>query len=212
MRDKDEGRIKLILKILKKEERLIKNDLIERLESKGKLSRQTAINAIDMAVKLEQIIREEDVRGKLPIVWLSIPPEFRKADHQYIKAVERIIELYNENFSAFRDRYESLSIDNREEGVELFQYFFRGIVVIVELMMESFKETKRWTEFMDYLKSQQEEFKKLASTETEEDIDRIASYILREHFFDVSETLEDIQYYLMEINRKDPLPEKDSSH
>jgi len=204
MREKYKAKIKLILKILKKEDRLIKNNLIELLMVKGKMSRQTAINAIDMAVNSQQIIREEGVRGKLPIVWLSIPPDINKLDDQFIKPVERMINLYEKNFSAFRDRYKSLSIDNREDGLELFQYLFLRIVAIIDQMMHSFKDTKRWTEFMDYFISQQKEFKKLTSTESKEDLARISGYILGQNFSDVAETLEDIQHYLMDIDRRSP--------
>ena len=204
MRDKDKARIKLILKILKKEERLIKNDLIERLIKKGKLSRQTVINAIDLAVKSQQIIREEDVRGKLPIVWLSITPDIKKIEEQLFKEIEPVITTFDENFSAFSDRYSSLSIDDRAAGLEFFQYFFRCIVAIVDFMMSSFKESKLWPDLMDHLKSKQEDFQKLTSTETKEDLHQISGYILGEHFLDMDEAFEEVKDFLMYIGRRYP--------
>ena len=111
---------------------------------------------------------------------------------------------FDENFSAFTDRYASLSIDDRADGLELFQYLFRCIVVILDFMMQSFKESKLWPDLMEHLKSKQEEFKKLTSTETKEDLNQISGYILGEHFFDINEAFEDARDYLMEISKKYP--------
>ena len=204
MRDKDKAKIKLIQKILKKEDRLIKNDLIDLLMVKGKMSRQTAINAIDMAVKSQQIIREEDVRGKLPIVWLSITPDIKKIEELLFKTIEPVITNFDEHFSTFTNRYASLSIDERADGLELFQYLFRCIVAILDLMMQSFKESKLWPDLMEHLKSKQEGFKKLTSTETKEDLNQISGHILGEHFLDMGEAFEDVLDYLMEISKKYP--------
>jgi len=204
MREKDNAKIKLIQKILKKQDRLIKNDLIWLLMVKGKISRQTAINAIDMAVKSQQIIREEDVRGKLPIVWLSIAPDIKKIEELLFKKIELVLTVFDENFSTFTDRYGSLSIDDRADGLELFQYLFRCIVAILDLMMQSFKESKQWTDLMDHLISKQEDFKKLTSTETKEDLHQISGHILGEHFLDMDESFEDVYDYLMDIDRKYP--------
>ena len=204
MRDKAKAKIKLIQKILKKEDRLIKNNLIDLLMVRGKMSRQTAINAIDMAVKSQQIIREEGVRGKLPIVWLSIAPDIKKIEELLFKTIEPVMTNFDENFSAFTDRYASLSIDDRADGLEYFQYLFRCIVVIVDFMMVSFKESKQWTDLMDHLISKQEEFKKLTSTETKEDLHQISGYILGQHFLDMNEAFEDVLDYLMEIDRRYP--------
>lgn len=204
MRDKDKAKIKLIQKILKKEDRLIKNDLIDLLMVRGKMSRQTAINAIDMAVKSQQIIREEDVRGKLPIVWLSIAPDIKKIEELLFKKIESVLTTFDENFSAFTDRYASLSIDDRADGLDLFQYLFRCIVEILDMMNQSFKESKQWTDLMDHLISKQEEFKKLTSTETKEDLHQISGYILGQHFLDMNEAFEDVKDYLMEIDRRYP--------
>ena len=204
MRDKDKAKIKLIQKILKKEDRLIKNDLIDLLMVRGKMSRQTAINAIDMAVKSQQIIREEDVRGKLPIVWLSITPDIKKIEELLFKTIKPVMTNFDENFSAFTDRYASLSIDNRADGLDLFQYLFRCIVEILDMMNQSFKESKQWTDLMDHLISKQEEFKKLTSAETKEDLHQISGYILGQHFLDMNEAFEDVKDYLMEIDRRYP--------
>jgi len=204
MREKDKARIKLIQKILKKEDRLIKNHLIDLLTIKGKISRQTAINAIDMAVKSQQIIREEDVRGKLPIVWLSITPDIKKIEESLYKKIEPIITNFDENFSAFTERYARLSIDDRANGLELFQYLFRCIVTILDMMMQSFKESKQWPGLFEHLKSKQEEFKKLTSTETKENLNQISGYILGQHFLDMNETFDDVLEYLMDISKKHP--------
>ena len=204
MRDKYKAKIKLIQKILKKEDRLIKNDLIDRLKERGKMSRQTAINAIDMAVKSQKIIREEDVRGKLPIVWLSITPDIKKIEELLFKTIKPVITNFDEHFSAFTDRYASLSIDDRADGLELFQYLFRCIVAILDLMMQSFKESKLWPDLMEHLISKQEDFKKLTSTETKEDLNQISGHILGEHFLDMSEAFGDVLEYLEEISKKYP--------
>jgi len=197
----DSERVKMIVKILEKEVKLIKNDLIKRLM--GKMSRQTAINAIDDAVKSKRIIPEKALRGKLPIVWLSLT-EFSKAENLLNQELSGTITGFDDSFSHFYDRYRSLSLEDRADGIDTFQYYFRSIVVILELMMESFKKTKQWTDMMEHLKSYQEEFQKLASTETKEDLAQISLYILGQHSLDTKDAFDDVKDYLTELDKKYP--------
>ncbi len=190
-------RIKLVVEILKKEGRLTKNELIRRLMKEGPMARQTASNAIDEAVELHRIFRQDDVMGeKQHIVFLDISPDISIGEKQLLEELENLLKKYDEKFSVFRDKYSSLSIEDRADGVDVYKYLYRNNNALIEWLVHTFNGTKQWKDLMDNSISRWGEFNKLASTETKEDLDQMSAFLIGQHFLDVKDAFEDVDDYL----------------
>lgn len=193
----DKERIKLVIEILEKEGRLTKNELIRRLKKEGSMARQTASNAIDEAVDIHRIYRQDDVRGqKQHIVFLDISPDISKIEKHYFQELELLLKKFDEKFSIFRDKYSSLSIENRGDGIDTYRYLYRNINMLIEWVYHSFNETKQWKDMFDNSISKWKEFNKLAKTETKDDAVKIGAFLIGQHFLDVKDAFEDVDEYL----------------
>jgi len=197
-----EERINLVVEILKKEGRLIKNELIRRLEKEGPMARQTASNAIDDAVEIHRIFRQDDVWGeKQHIVFLDITPDISKGEKQFLEEIEKLLIKFDAKFSVFIEKYPSLPIEDRAKGVALYKYLYKCINILTEWLYHCFNETKPWTDLMENAKLRWDEFNKLASTETKKDRLQMSAYLLGQNFLEVKNAFGEVDGYLKEINK-----------
>lgn len=194
-------RIKQIVGILKTDGRMQRSKLIKRLEEEGIMSHQTASNTIDEAVKLHKIFRQEDFKGKQKIVWLDINQDIRKWEEQLFAFLEVLIKKYDEKFSIFKNKFSSLSLEEKADGVDAYTYCYRNLIVIVEELVEMFHKTSSWSNMLSDLTSMQKGFIHLASTVKKEEATYISGYLLTEHIADLEDASKDVDKYLKEINK-----------
>ena len=199
----DRKRINLVVEILKKEGRLSKNDLIRRLEKQGPMARQTASNAIDDAVESQRIFRQDDVIGqKQHIVLLDITPEIGIWENQLYETVKNIFEKFDTRFSFFDEKYSSLSVDDKAEGVYVLSYLMTHIGSIVQLLELGFRKTEKWTNLKKEVFKRGEKFVKQSTTIPKPDLEQISLYILSQNMLDVKDDFDEVDEFLKQIKDK----------
>ena len=199
----DRKRINLVVEILKKEGRLAKNELIRKLEKKGPMARQTASNAIDNAVESKWIFRQDDVIGKKQhIVLLDISPEIGIWENQLYEDIIEIVEKFDKRFSIFKDKFSSLSIEDKAEAVYMLSYLMNHIAVTVEQLELGFRKTEKWSNLKKELIKKGEGFVKQTTTLSKQEQEQISLYLLSQHFLDVKDDFEDVEEFLKEIKDK----------
>jgi len=199
----DRSRINLVVEILKKEGRLPKNELIRQLEKKGPMARQTASNAIDTAVESQRIFRQDDVIGKKQhIVLLDITPEIAIWENHLYDLIRKNVDKLYTRFSIFKDKFSSLSIEEKSEGVYVFSYLMNHIAVLVELVELGWRKTEKWSNLKIEIIKKGEEFVKLSTSLTKEEQVPITLYMLSQRFLDVKDDFEEVEDFLKEIKEK----------
>jgi len=199
----DRSRINLVVEILKKEGRLPKNELIRQLEKKGPMARQTASNAIDIAVESQRIFRQDDVIGKKQhIVLLDITPEIAIWENHLYDLIRKNVDKLYTRFSIFKDKFSSLSIEEKSEGVYVFSYLMNHIAVLVELVELGWRKTEKWSNLKIEIIKKGEEFVKLSTSLTKEEQVPITLYMLSQRFLDVKDDFEEVEDFLKEIKEK----------
>ncbi len=199
----DRKRINIVVEILKKEGRLSKNDLIRRLEKQGPMARQTASNAIDYAVESQRIFRQDDVIGqKQHIVLLDISPEIGIWENQLYETVKNIFEKFDTRFSFFDEKYSSLSVEDKAEGVYTLSYLMTHIGSIVQLLELGFRKTEKWTNLKKEVFKIGEKFVKQSTTIPKSDLEQISLYILSQNMLDVKDDFDEVDEFLKQIKDK----------
>jgi len=199
----DRSRINLVVEILKKEGRLPKNELTRRLQKEGPMARQTASNAIDYAVESKMIFRQDDVIGKKQhIVLLDIVPEIGIWENQLYNEIKEILEKSYKRFSIFKDKFSSLSVDEKAEGAYILAYLMNHNAVMVEQVEIGFRKTEKWSNLKKEIIKKGEEFVKLATSVTKEELAQISLYLLSQHFLDVKDDFEEVDEFLRKIKDK----------
>ncbi len=199
----DRRRINIVVEILKKEGRLSKNDLIRRLEKQGPMARQTASNAIDYAVESQRIFRQDDVIGqKQHIVLLDISPEIGIWEKQLYETVKNIFEKFDTRFSFFDEKYSSLSVEDKAEGVYTLAYLMTHIGSIVQLLELGFGKTEKWTNLKKEVFKIGEKFVKQSTTIPKPDLEQISLYILSQNMLDVKDDFDEVDEFLKQIKDK----------
>lgn len=195
-------KIKQILKILKKEPRLQKNELVRRIVKEGIMSHQTASNAIDDAVKSQKIIREEAYRGKQKIVWLSVSKDFSKHEKDALQALMGALKEYDSKFAIIQEKFPSLSIDQKVDGVDLLTHFLLEFGAAMRKLSHLFGKTSEWTKFEDEITTREKDMqKKLEPMCSEKEKAQIFLELLAINYLDMNDELGDLNDYLKDIKK-----------
>ncbi|QMU53779.1 MAG: hypothetical protein GKS07_01945 [Nitrosopumilus sp.] len=192
--------IKQILEVVKKHGRIQRAQLIKQIEHEGLMSHQTTSNVINEAVKIQRLFRQEDYKGKQKIVWYSVNEDIRKTEEHLKKELNKKIEKFDSSFAIFIEKYPTLSLEQKADGVDHFNFLFRTIVETINHLTFAFQETSYWKKlFKEFRESRQIKFQKLASTESLENVGYISLHLLSQLFEDVNDAFEDADEYLKEI-------------
>ena len=199
----DRSRINLVVEILKKEGRLPKNELIRRLQKEGPMARQTASNAIDYSVESKRIFRQDDVIGKKQhIVLLDITPEIGIWENQLYENIKEILEKFDKKFLIYKDKFSSLSLEDKAEGAYVLAYLANHIAVIIALVEIGFRKTERWSNLKNEAIKTGFGFKTLTTPLPKQEQEQISLYLLSQQFLDVKDDLREVDEFLREIKDK----------
>ena len=167
------------------------------------MARQTASNAIDNAVESQRIFRQDDVIGqKQHIVLLDISPEIGIWENQLYETVKNVFEKFDTRFSFFDEKYSSLSVDDKAEGVYVLSYLMTHIGSIVQLLELGFRKTEKWTNLKKEVFKRGEKFVKQSTTIPKPDLEQISLYILSQNMLDVKDDFDEADEFLKQIKDK----------
>jgi len=195
-------KIKKVVEILKKSGRLQKNELIRRIVDDGSMSHQTASDAIDDTVSANKIIRDPSLRGKQKIVWLSVSGDISKQEKEGLKILQRTLNDYDNRFAIIQEKFPSLSIIQKADGVDLLTHILIEFGALVKKLSIIFGDTSEWTKFESEIKARELDIDaKLKPMCSEKEQAKIYVELMAITSLDVTDSFDDIDDYLKGINK-----------
>ena len=165
------------------------------------MSHQTANKTINEAVESKRIFRQEDQKGGQKIVWLDITPDIEKMQTNFLQSLEKMIKHYDDRFSVFKEKFSSLTRDEKTDGVDYFSYYLNRILDVFDYYMENSVYSSKVSNLYEDAKSRGEEFGKFSSSCTHDEAAQITVDLLSIRILDVRDAFEDVDDYLKDITK-----------
>jgi len=194
-----ERRIKQVVEILKNEGRLQRNQLVKRLVKEGSMAPQTANDAIKEAVNLRQIIREEAMKGKVPIVFYTVYADIAENEKFHLDEMEKLLKQFDLRFSFFNQKFSNLSIQEKAVGIELFFQFTLHFHVTVEALWVNFGKTRKWSTLLNEVRMRNASINNLMTSGSKKEHGEIARHIIERKFWYFSEAINLLDEHLNKI-------------
>ena len=192
-----QNRVKKVVNQLKKAGRVQKNKLIRSIVEERLMSHQTASDAIGDAVKANRIFRQEDVKGKQKIVWLSVYENVQKAEDAIKRKMEIILNKFDSQYQIFEKKYPELSIENKIDSIDALLFLLRRILLTIEHLHEAYQKTRYWDDLLTETRiGRVMPFRELAKLETEENVTQISLNLISYKFDDIDSSFDDVEEYL----------------
>jgi len=194
-------RVSQIVGILKELGRIQKNQLIILLEKEGLMSHQTASNAIEEAVNLHKIIREEEYRGKQKIVFLTVYSDIAKDQERVLMENKKWLKSFDARFSFFTNKFSSLSIEEKAVGIDLFSVLLLHFQVTIEALWVNFGRTRKWKTLLDKIRPRITSINNLLKSCSNKEHGMIGAYLIEGKLHHLGEMMEQTNEYLKDIKK-----------
>lgn len=190
--------VKKAIQVLEKVGRMTKNQAILAIIREAGMSRQTASDAIDQGVLINKIFREEDQRGQLRIVWVSVSKQVSEMETKIITQINDLYTGYDEKFELFKNNLNNLTMEKRADGIDAFSYFLIMAKILITCYSELYGKTRKWTNLLKTLDERMINNQKLVIMQKEKDTIKILGSIVDSRAFDVANAYEDIEGFMKE--------------
>jgi len=190
-----------IVELLKNTGRVQSNQLIRMIEKNGIASHMTAIKAIKEAVKTHRIIREEDKKGNLKIIFYTVHADIKENEKDLLDQMEKLLEQFDIRFSFFKDKFSNLSIIEKAKGVDRFYLFLQHYYVTIDALWGNFGKTRKWSTLLNEIKSRQTSMNKLLISCSNLEHGKIGNYVTERKFLYLEEALELLDEHLNELKK-----------
>ena len=186
------------IQVLEKVGRITKNQAILAIMREAGMSRQTASDAIDQGVLMNRIFREEDQRGQLRIVWISVSSQTSEIEKLTITQINNLYTGYDEKFELFKNNLNNLTIQERADGIDTFSYFLIMAKILISSYSYLYGQTRKWTNLLKTLDQRMANNQKLMYMPKDKDTMKIIGYVVEDRAFDVASAYEDIEEFMKE--------------
>lgn len=190
--------VKKVIQVLEKVGRMTKNQAILAIMREAGMSHQTASDAIAQGVNMGRIFREEDQRGQLRIVWVSVTKQTSEVEKLTITQFNNLFTGYDEKFELFKNDLNNLTIQERADGIDTFSYFLIMAKILISGYSYLYGKTRKWTNLLKTLDELMDNNQKLMFMPKEKDTIKILSSIVENRAFDVASAYEDIEEFMKE--------------
>jgi len=171
-------RLKLALEILKNAVKLRSNELVRRLMKKGPMARQTAINIIKEGERKRKIFREDTMIGNQEAVFYTVFPDIDKNEKLMMEQMEKLLKGFDEGFSAFEDKFSSLSIEDKSEGVEGIVLFLTHFSQTAGKLWIAHQKKREWKTLLNEANSRKASLEKLVKLRPKKEQSIISRHVL----------------------------------
>jgi len=190
--------VKKAIQVLEKVGRMTKNQAILAIMREAGMSRQTASDAIDQGVLINKIFREEDQRGQLRIVWVSVSKQVSEIEKLTITQINELFTGYDKNFELFKNNLNNLTMEERGDGIDAFSYFLIMAKILISGYSYLYGQTRKWTNLLKTLDQRIANNQKLMFMPKEKDTMKIIGSVIENRAFDVASAYEDIEEFMKE--------------
>jgi len=195
-------KIEKVVKILEKTGRVRKTNLADRLINEGNMAYDTTNNAIDEAVELGKVFREERFRKKGKIVWLTVHKDIMENEKELLEIMKKRLKEFDNRFKYVKDAFPVLSYEEKATGLDSFAFLIMHLWTAVETLWINFGQTNEWKTLVDEVKDRIPPINELMLSGSQEE-----SLALRGHIVDSKlEVIDDLfnqqDFYLHEVHRR----------
>ena len=195
-------RIEIVEKILQNTGRLRRNQLVESLTKDNQMANQTAYNAIDEAEKLGKIKREERRRGKELMAFYTVHFDIEKDEKELLERMEKRLKEFDNRFDFFKDKFSSLTIEEKASGIEFFGMLHLLIYSSVHSLWNNFGQTNEWKTLLYKVDSRNPPIYELMRTCPLEEGLHIARRKIEGKIESIDDVFNQQEEYLNEIKRR----------
>ena len=146
-------RIETVEEILKNTGRLRREELVKRLMTEYEMNKQGAYNAIDRAVELGKVKREDREKGKKPVVYFTVHFDIEENEKNIFEFCEKGLKQFDIRFNFFKDKFANLTTDEKAKGLESFGLLFLHLHVATQELLYNFGEVNEWKILLDKINS-----------------------------------------------------------
>ena len=157
-------RLNLTIEILKKEGTLRSSALVRRLMAEGPMARDTAFKIIKEGVRTRKIIEEKTTKGNAIAHYYTIYSEIAKNEKLLLEQIEKFLNDFDSRYSIFEEKFSSLSIKQKTEGVERYSLFLTFLNLSTRSLWEGYQKKRAWKTLVDELNSRKISFNKLVKS------------------------------------------------
>jgi len=193
-------RLKLLLKILINEGKLRtlrSSQLVSRLMDEGPMARETAFKIIKEGIRERKIIRGEAKIGQA--VSYRVYPNIIEDEKFYLNQMGKFLKDFDDRFSIFEDKFSSLSIDNKSQGVQGIYLFLVHFSLTVRSLWEGYEMKREWKTLINEVNSRKVSFDKLVKSRPKKEQSIISQHVLEGKLLYLDEAKGFLDEYLHEI-------------
>jgi len=194
-----ESRIEKVKEILKTVGRLRKAQLIEKIENECQVARQTAINTIDDALELGIIKEEKRWKGKELIIFYTVHFDIEENEKDIFEFCEKGLKQFDLRFNFFKDKFSSLTVEEKAIGIESFGLLILHIHVATQALWHNFGRANEWKSLLDNVNSRTISINDLMNSGPNEEQAKIKTHIIEKKVDIINDVFNSLDEYLDKI-------------
>lgn len=142
-------KIEKTVEILQHTGRLRRAELVKRLMKEGDMQKQPAWDAIDEAVELGKIKREERKKGKAPMIFYTVHFDIEENEKEIFKSMEKRLKEFDNRFNFIKSAFPRLNKEEKSAGIESFMFLHLLICSSIHSLWNNFGQTNEWKALLD---------------------------------------------------------------
>ncbi len=168
----------LTIEILKKEGTLRSSELVRCLMAEGPMARDTAFKIIKEGVRTRKIIEEKTKKGNAIAHYYTIYPDIAKNEKLLLEQIEKFLNDFDSRYSIFEEKFSSLSIKQKAEGIERYNLFLSFLYQSTKSLWAGYQKKRAWKTLLDELNSRIISFNKLMKSGSKKEQIIITNHVL----------------------------------
>ena len=195
-------KIEKVVEILQYTGKIRRTELVNRLEKEGDMQKQTAYNAIDEAVELGKVFREERFRKMEKIVYFTVHRDIIENEKELFDSMKKRLREFDNRFNYVKDAFPYLSYEEKSIGLESFDLLIMHIWITTETLWVNFGRTNEWKKLIDDVKDRIPPINELMLSGNQEESLALRGHIMNSKIEKIDEEFNNQDFYLHEVRRR----------
>ena len=115
--------------------------------------------------------------------------------------MEKLLKQFDLRFSFFNNKFSSLSIEEKANGLELFFLFVLHFHVTVEALWVNFGKTRKWKTLLNEVRARTAPLNNLMTSGSKKEHGEIGRHIIEGKFWYLGEAINQLDVLLNEIKK-----------
>jgi hypothetical protein len=163
------------------------------------MTRQTAINVIKEGCKTRKFFRIEYKKGNQNAVSYTVYPDVDKDEKFHLIQMEKFLKDFDDRFLIFEDKFSSLSIKDKSEGVEGIILFFIHFSETAGKLWIAYGKKREWKTLLDEVNSRKVSLEKLMKSCPKKEQNIVSRHVLVGNLLYLDEAKGFLDKYIQKI-------------